>query len=73
MRMMFYTRVCLLRKCENTQTAQMDCTAGASPTLKSTISRESYESSRKATATVFMLILGLQKETALIAKIQDAF
>lgn len=31
-RMMFYTRVCLLRKCENTQTAQMDCTAGTSPT-----------------------------------------
>lgn len=28
MRMMFYTRVCLLQKCENTQTAQMDCTAG---------------------------------------------
>lgn len=49
------------------------CTAGTSPTLKSTISRESYESSGKATATVFMLILGLQKETALIVKIQDAF
>lgn len=65
-------RVCTRKISRITLTAS-GCTAGIYPTLKSTISRESYESSRKATVTVFMLILGLQKETAMIAKIQDAF
>lgn len=37
--MIFYTRVCLLRKCENTQTAQMDCTAGTFPISRFTIPR----------------------------------
>ena len=31
MRMIFYTRACLFRKYENTQTAQMDCTVGTFP------------------------------------------
>lgn len=38
-RMMFYTRVCLLRKCENTQMVRVDYTAGTSQICAFTITR----------------------------------